>query len=756
MSAIIYWYFASLLVSGAMLLPCMIIFTKSHSKGIPYARIIGSASVGLFVWFVLRFSDSQNIIAMVSIWILFSIALNATLLYLNSKLRDELYTVGPIFLRNECLWLAMFSFFLLCRYLAPDATSTEKPMDLMIVVSLFESPNVPPYDSWFSGEPMSYHYLGHLVAVIFGKIAGQDPGIIFNFALASAGASAACAVYALVGDLSSDSKNNLVRSPVSLALAGIFTVFLLFFIAPWTGLLNLLAANGLVENLQLGRWGIPNFPIESTTEFGLPTDWWWWWWTTRLFTDGFAEFPAFAFILGDPHSHLLNLPFVISFLALVILRANETDKRDSSLMRLADWAIPASFLLTTILLTNVWDFPIMICILLMFTLAKSYRSKVNLLEAIRSMLFAVFPVITSLVISIPFLMSLEPPPTGIRLVVGEHTSPTQLLMFWGPLLTVFFTFGLTTSYYRMSRSSLITMSSVITALAAIWVMILLFTGNAPELSERSLGWLTLGILLTLLMISLRQVFLGHSSQWVAWSFMAITLMLLISTEIFRLDDAFLGRVNSIFKVWFISWVLAAVASGGIGVIAVQRIFDKDPDENKLTAYLCGLAVTVVILSSTYTFAMIATRSGEMLSKTLDATAYVQRDSPMLTTAVRWVHSNLDAREHKLLHTVHESYEPGDQISTLTGIPTILTWPNHQRQWRSKVQETERRTAINSIYESASIEEAKLIAGSYGVTHVFVGSHEFNEFGINLKQRFSSWTKVFESTDGNTLIYEVPD
>ena len=54
------------------------------------------------------------------------------------------------------------------------------------------------------------------------------------------------------------------------------------------------------------------------------------------------------------------------------------------------------------------------------------------------------------------------------------------------------------------------MSSVITALAAIWVMILLFTGNAPELSERSLGWLTLGILLTLLMISLRQVFLGHS------------------------------------------------------------------------------------------------------------------------------------------------------------------------------------------------------------------------------------------------------
>tara|TARA_B100000029_G_scaffold57002_2_gene51653 strand:+ start:7980 stop:9869 length:1890 start_codon:yes stop_codon:yes gene_type:complete len=629
-------------------------------------------------------------------------------------------------------------------------------MDLMIVVSLFESPNVPPYDSWFSGEPMSYHYLGHLVAVIFGKIAGQDPGIIFNFALASAGASTACAVYALVGDLYSDSKNSLVRSPVSLALAGIFTLFLLFFMAPWTGLLNLLAANGLVENLQLGRWGIPNFPIESTTEFGLPTDWWWWWWTTRLFTDGFAEFPAFAFILGDPHSHLLNLPFVISFLALVILRANETDKRDSSLMRLADWAIPASFLLTTILLTNIWDFPIMICILLMFTLAKSYRSKVNLLEAIRSMLFAVFPVITSLVISIPFLMSLDPPPTGIRLVVGEHTSPTQLLMFWGPLLTVFFTFGLTTGYYRMSRSSLITMSSVITALAAIWVMILLFTGNAPELSERSLGWLTLSILLTLLMISLRQVFLGHSSQWVAWSFMAITLMLLISTEIFRLDDAFLGRVNSIFKVWFISWVLAAVASGGIGVIAVQRIFDKDPDENKLTAYLCGLAVTVVILSSTYTFAMIATRSGEMLSKTLDATAYVQRDSPMLTTAVRWVHSNLDAREHKLLHTVHESYEPGDQISTLTGIPTILTWPNHQRQWRSKVQETERRTAINSIYESASIEEAKLIAGSYGVTHVFVGSHEFNEFGINLKQRFSSWTKVFESTDGNTLIYEVPD
>ena len=93
---------------------------------------------------------------------------------------------------------------------------------------------------------------------------------------------------------------------------------------------------------------------------------------------------------------------------------------------------------------------------------------------------------------------------------------------------------------------------------------------------------------------------------------------------------------------------------------------------------------------------------------------------------------------------------------MTGIPTILTWPNHQRQWRSNVQEAERRTAIINIYESASIEEAKLIAGSYGVTHIFVGSHELNEFGINLKQRFSSWTKVFESTGGNILIYEVPD
>ena len=77
------------------------------------------------------------------------------------------------------------------------------------------------------------------------------------------------------------------------------------------------------------------------------------------------------------------------------------------------------------------------------------------------MLFSVFPVITSLVISIPFLISLDPPPTGIRLVVSEHTSPAKLLMFWGPLLTIFFTFGLTTDYYRMSRTSLIILTSSI-------------------------------------------------------------------------------------------------------------------------------------------------------------------------------------------------------------------------------------------------------------------------------------------------------
>jgi uncharacterized membrane protein len=104
--------------------------------------------------------------------------------------------------------------------------------------------------------------------------------------------------------------------------------------------------------------------------------------------------------------------------------------------------------------------------------------------------------------------------------------------------------------------------------------------------------------------------------------------------------------------------------------------------------------------------------------------------------------------------VGESYQGGNMFSTLTGLPTVLAWPNHERQWREDIRETERRTAIDKVYLFGSTGEGLESLAKYSINHVLIGNFERRIYGADVGSRFRNWEMVFESSDLTIKIFHL--
>ena len=128
--------------------------------------------------------------------------------------------------------------------------------------------------------------------------------------------------------------------------------------------------------------------------------------------------------------------------------------------------------------------------------------------------------------------------------------------------------------------------------------------------------------------------------------------------------------------------------------------------------------------------------------------------PGLAEAVRWAGNTLDSNEDLVLQAVGESYQGGNMFSTLTGIPTVLAWPNHERQWRRDIMETERRTAIDYVYQDGATGQGLAALRKYNISHVLIGDFEKRVYGADVVSKFEDWEMVFVSSDSTIKIYQL--
>ncbi|MDA0270908.1 MAG: DUF2298 domain-containing protein [Chloroflexi bacterium] len=755
MSESIAWLLVLLLVAGGGALPSALLFGRLDSRGLPYALPVGMAVLGLTTWLagalVAPYGTPLVVAALLGLggW-------SAALAWRQPALLRSLDERARLAGFTSIGFVALFALILFARTQAPDAWGTEKPMDLALLVAVHRAESLPPPDPWLSGERVAYYHLGHTTADAIGRLSGNGPDVTFNLAVATAGAAAGMVAAGLAMDVLAMAGGARRRSKV---VAATVAGGVLLTVGPLVGLIDLLSAHGIGGAGTWGWLGVDRVPLPAGATHGVPDGFWWWWNTTRVLPGTISEYPGFTLTLGDPHAHLLALPLALTTVALALVAfEGMTPLTWRRWLRRPHELVLVALIFAALVMTNPWDATTYGGVWGLAAFVSAKRVGWPLAQALFiAVRWAAMPAGLAVLLAYPFLSGLHPPPTAVAPVIREHSDPVRWLLVWLPPLLPM----LVAAVCLELRPARVRTALVIAIVpVALWLGTVVLLDETAEVTARGAGWVTLALLVVLL------AWLGATAAAAdarrdrglaaALALATAGLGVILLTELVMVDDAFAGRFNSVFKFWFHAWALIAVAVGALAAIAVERFGDiEQPAWLSAPAVraLAGATAVLLVLCALVTPAIAVSRAREGQVRGLDATAYLVRVDPGLWAAVQWARVELDPREAVLVQAVGDSYSRGNMLAAATGVPTLLGWPGHQRQWRHAPDEAARRQAVEMLYLEGATDAGLATAQEWGITHVYVGFEEISSYGTGVIGRFAAWPLVLH--EGMSRIFEVP-
>lgn len=572
----------------------------------------------------------------------------------------------------ELIWLVLFGGYALFRSYHPDIANTEKPMEIALLSSISRSADVPAPDPWFAGETINYYYFGYQVVAGLVKLSGVPPSIAFNLTLATLFASLGTAVVALGWQLARRAGIGRRGACVTAALAGFFVL--------------------LAGNLETARRMVRD-PV-ATASYG-----WWYdgvgWQASRIIVDHgvrgnpgprttINEFPAFSFILGDLHPHVLTYPFLASILALVAGLA--LTPSTATTLRIA--AIGA--LCGLLYASNSWDAPLGFALLTgTVLLALSWRQR-------RTWLALGSAAVAALIAALPFIIHFTAPvgvsqaelPGWVRglplinRVVETLGVVTWQPSGWGELLLVhgawIAAFALFAVFVGASAPDMLeTLQKRLPLLiATAMVMLLIAVVRVPAIA-------LIGVPLAGSLIILAQA-TDRAVRLVAGLF-AVGFGLILVPEFVYIQDAFGDRMNTVFKLYFQAWLILGIASG----VALALALRSRSTLVARVSVVSGALIVVAVLPYSPISARDWTADFERRWG-LDGAAYIGRAAPAESAAIEWL--GREAGEGAVIvEGPGCSYGtvggvPMNRFSAFTGVPALVGWDGHQRQWRRGEQD----------------------------------------------------------------------
>ena len=576
---------------------------------------------------------------------------------------------------------------------APDVWGTEKPMDMALINAIATSDSLPPRNPWLAGADLDgYYYFGHLLAAMMIEATGVAPTVGYNAALAAFFALAAVAALGLGFAVAA-----VAGAPS--VLTGLLTVALVLVAG------NLAAAVLLVE---------VDGPLVTYD----------WFQASRVVPDTINEFPAFSWLLGDLHAHVMAVPLTLTALALALqwLHAGA---------RIPD-TVAAAVLTGLLYATNAWSYPVVTGLLSLALLATP--GSVARRAAHAGLLLA-----GGALAVLPFLLAFEPPASGIGLV--ENRRPLLLAIRDGALtlgLPAWLAAGAFLAAARLlPRPQLLVLIAVLVMAMAL-----------AALSGGELAWTVL--LLVLAAIAARMLLAGSSTAAArfVWLLLFGGLVCTAVTELVYVSDAFSGgameRMNTVFKLGYQTWLLLAV--GGMGALVV---FGPRLTRATRIAWIGG-AVVLAVASAAFPLAGTHARTGGFSAvPTLSGLRWLAASAPGDVAAIAWL------REHAapgavVLESAGDDYSPAGhaRISTFTGRSTVIGWEGHVLQWGE--DPGRRRADVSALYREPSASVAAPRLRAYGVDYVVVGPLERADHGTAGEGKWDALgERVFER-DGTTI------
>ncbi len=756
------WYLALTVVGGAGLLPAAVLFERLRSLGVLYARPLALMLVAYTAWLASNLGlapyGSGLVVAALALLSLASLAIG----WRRRDLLAALWARRKLLLAGELLFVALFALFLLVRAQAPEARHTEKPAELMVLSAVHVAERMPPLDPWYAGEELSYYHLGYNMVDAGARLASVGVGSAFTLGVATAGALAGAAVFALGGDVLALSP---LRRRAGPWVAGAVAVISLLMLATLEGGIELLAANGLGGEGVWGWIGVDGLPPPSGATDGVPDGFWWWWRATRVIPGTIMEFPAFSLILGDLHPHLLALPLGVVALAIAL-----TAFEGATPLTWRRWlSRPLPLLLSGLLfaglaMTNSWDAMLYGAVWAAAAVAAfaaaGWGIAGALFGAVRYMLP---PVAVALIAAAPFLATLEGGARGVEFVTDSPADPLRLAVVWLPLAIPLVVAALLLRP-RLTRTAVVRALLLVAALPAAWAALALLSGEHTTFTFRGGGWVTLAALTVIAAVAAAAAAGAYRdgergrAAWLGLAALAAGIVLVV--ELVQVAIAFGPRWNMVFKLWYGVWLLLAVAGG----VAAGEVADRRPRLPGGRIVLLAIAAGGLVYGGSLLYAPAAaiSRAREGQTVSIDALAYLERENRGRADAIDWVGANLGPSD-VLLEAVGSIYSDGNYVSAASGVPTLLAWPAHQCQWRGAVdvcrdrgqtaEIADRRAAVARIYGEGATEGTLALARSRGITHVYLGREERRQFGPEVVARFDGWPLRFQS--GDVRIVGVP-
>lgn len=491
------------------------------------------------------------------------------------------------------------------------------------------------------------------------------------------------------------------------------------------------------------------------------------------------EFPAFSFLLGDLHPHVLALPFTLLAIQVAFswwLRpptprwsAWRRDRAEVGRLLVGAGLIGALYSL------NSWDFPTYFALTAVAMAGAMIRRTPTTRGAGAALVNVVITAVVAVVLFFPFYADFEPPASGLGLV-PIRSRFDQFVVFWGLLLVPSVAFLATVFPWRvlgLTRSALpaakqsagpATATGWGRAAGAIWAVAFVLVAALAAL--RGNGVLAMSLLL------------GLAAAWAIWAqrerpavvfglvLFGLAAALIGVCEVVYVQDfygAALRRMNTVFKLYYQGWTLLAVV-GAFGTYVVgsalwRAMRSRRPAVPALAAGAAAVGVALVALGLVYPAVTTAQRTdGFRKTPTLDGFAFLKQHQPEDYQAAQWLIENVPGHP-VVLEAVGGPYSHYARIATQTGLPTVLGWPQHERLWRGAAAGNaiaERERDIDTIYRASNLGEVQHLLDRYNVEYIVYGyleASKYRDAGAAARAKFDAGLEtVFRA--GNTAVYRV--
>lgn len=669
------WWLIFLIIGLIFLPTTFLVFENFRDKGYLFSKTLGLILLSYFVWLgasfhLLPFKNT-------SIFLFTMILIFLNLLILKQRFRllkkDFIHSFPLIFFEEGLFFLTLL-FWSYIRAFQPDIEGLEKFMDFGFVNSILRSEFLPPSDMWMAGETINYYYYGHYVTALLTKLSGLSSSITYNLMLATLFAFSFTQTFSLGFNLFATSILKLNRRLIQGVIAGLMTAAILVLGG------NLHALWWFITHRNFNAYWYPDATRFIVEQFGASDN-------------TIHEFPIYSFVVSDLHGHVLDIPFVLLFLA-IIFAFFISNKFEIFSFR---FSILLSLVLAIMYMTNSWDYPIYFLLLSIMVFALVFQKKQLGMSLVRIFFFLFFIFFLTLIFALPFNLNFSQIAQGIGLVHAR--SPFwQLLVLWG--FPWFFGLGFLI-FKKDQKTDLFVL--LLFALATILVII-------PEF------------------IYIKDIYIPSYH-----------------------------RANTVFKLTYQSFMLYALASGYIIVRLLSNIRRQQSKIFNFYFPFLILAFLFLYFVLIYPYFAITSYYNQLSNyQGLEGTGFLKNRSSDEYQAVLWLKQNIKGQP-VVLEAVGDSYTDYNRVSALTGLPTVHGWLVHEWLWRGGFEKPGLRDAdVREIFETDDLEKTKTLLLKYNVSYLFFGEKEREKYQIKGEKFDRLGRIVFTSGNIKIYQFELSD